>query len=127
MYILFLLPVSEVKNHINLTQCGVTNENTEFPHNIIEAFNQPTWHFSRITNCQKRKVGVAELTIKLGTCYMSEDFFQLNYYTVIAVPTGNKQNGETMFEAVNGNNHHLGFGGGINLQVPLNKDTTCFA
>lgn len=127
MYILFLLPVSEVKNHINLTQCGVINENTEFPRNIIEAFNQPTWHFSRISNCQPRKVGIGELTIKLGTCYMSENFFQLNYYTVIAVPTGNKQNGKTMFEPVNGNNHHLGFGGGINLQVPLNRDTTCFA
>lgn len=127
MYILFILPVSVTKNNINLTQCGVTNEGTEFPRNIIEAFNQPTWCFSRISNCQKRKVGLAELTIKLGTCYMSEDFFQLNYYTVIAVPTGNKQDGETMFEPVNGNNHHLGIGAGVNLQVPLNRDTTNFA
>lgn len=127
MYILFLLPVGMVKNNINLIQCDVTGESEEFPRNIIEAFNQPTWNFSRITNCQHRKAGVAELTIKLGTCYMSEDFFQLNYYTVITVPIGNKQNGETMFEPVLGNNHHLGFGGGLNLQVPMNRDTTRFA
>jgi hypothetical protein len=127
MYILFLLPVCVTKNNINLTQCNVTNENTEFPHNIIEAFNQPNWNFSRIDNCQHRKAGVAELTIKLGNCYISQDYFQLNYYTVIAVPIGNKQNGKTMFEPVNGNNHHLGIGGGLNIQVPLNRDTTNFA
>lgn len=124
MYILFLLPVCVTKNNINLIQCNVTNENTQFPHNIIEAFNQPNWNFSRISNCQHRKAGVAELTIKLGNCYISEDYFQLNYYTVIAVPIGNKQNGKTMFEPVNGNNHHLGIGGGLNIQAPLNRDTT---
>jgi hypothetical protein len=127
MYILFLLPVSVVKNNINLTQTDVQNPQTEFPQDIIQAFNQPSWNFSRIDNCQKKKIGVAELTIKFGSCYMSEDFFQLNYYTVIAIPTGNKQNGKTMFEPVNGNNHHLGIGGGINMQVPFNRDTTSFA
>jgi hypothetical protein len=127
MYIMILLPVSVVKNNINLTQTNVVNPGTEFPRNIIEAFNQPTWCFSRIDNCQKKKIGVAELTIKLGTCYMSEEFFQLNYYAVLGIPTGNKQNGETMFEPVNGNNHHLGIGGGVNLQVPFNRDTTTFA
>ena len=127
MYILFILPIVVVKNNINLTQCNVINEGTEFPRDILQAFNQPTWCFSRIDNCQKKKTCVAELTIKLGTCYMSEDYFQLNYYTVIAAPTGNKQNGETMFEPVNGNNHHLGIGAGVNLQVPMNRDTTEFA
>jgi len=127
MYIMILLPISMVKNRINLTQTNVMNEGTTFPRNIIEAFNQPSWNFSRIDNCQKKKVGVAELTIKLGTCYMSEDFFQLNYYAVLAIPTGNKQDGKTMFEPVNGNNHHLGIGGGVNLQVPFNRDTTTFA
>ena len=131
MYVLFLLPISMVKNHINLTQTNIENPNindSNKPQDILEAFNQPSWEFSRIDNCQKRRVGVAELTIKLGSCYLSnDDFFQLNYYSVIAIPTGNKQTGETMFEPINGNNHHLGIGGGINMQVPLNRDTTSFA
>jgi len=127
MYIQIQLPVTAVKNHIHLTQCNVINENTEFPHDIIEAFNQPSWCFSRIDNCQKKKVGVSELTLKIGTSYISQEFLQLDYYTVFAIPTGNKQNGETMFEPVNGNNHHLGIGGGLNIQVPFNRDTTSFA
>ncbi len=127
MYILILMPVAEVKNHIHLTQTFVQNRQAEFPQDILQAFDQPTWCFSRIDNCQKKKVGVSELTIKIGTSYVSEDFLQLNYYSVLAIPTGNKQNGRTMFEPVNGNNHHLGIGGGLNIQVPLNRDTTDFA
>jgi len=132
MYILFSLPVSMVKNHINLTQANVSNPHvgeipSDMPRDIIEAFNQPSWNFSRIDNCQKKRIGVAELTIKIGSCYLARDFFQLDYYSVIAAPTGNKQTGCTMFEPVNGNNHHLGIGGGINMQVPLNRDTTSFA
>ena len=98
MYIKILMPVTVVKNNIHLTECNVSNPNTTFPQTIIQAFNQPSWQFSRIENCQKKKVGVSELTIKLGTYYTSQDFFQLNYYSVLAIPTGNKQNGETMFQ-----------------------------
>lgn len=127
MYIMILLPIEEVKNQINLKQTNVSNAAATFPHDILEAFNQPSWCYSRIDNCQKRKIGVAELTIKIGTSYISEDYFQLNYYSVLAIPTGNKQNGKTMFEPVNGNNHHLGIGAGIILQAPLNRDTTDFA
>jgi hypothetical protein len=127
MYVLILLPIQEVKNHINLSQTAIINPSATFPHDILQAFNQPTWYFSRIDNCQKKKVGVAELTIKVGTSYISENFFQLNYYSVLALPTGNKQNGKTLFEPVNGNNHHLGIGAGITIQVPLNRDTTSFA
>lgn len=127
MYILVIMPIAEVKNNIHLTQTDVQNPNTDFPQTIIQAFNQPTWCFSRIDNCQKKKVGVSELTIKFGTSYISENSFQLNYYTAMAIPTGNKQDGKTMFEPVNGNNHHFGIGAGINIQVPLNRDTTDFA
>lgn len=127
MYILILMPVTSVTNHIHLTQTNVTNPSETFPHDIIEAFNQPTWHYSRIDNCQKKKVGVSEITVKLGTSYLSEDFFQLNYYSVLTIPTGNKQDGKTMFEPVNGNNHHVGIGAGITIQAPLNRDTTTIA
>jgi hypothetical protein len=127
MYITFQIPVSKTENDINLTQTNVMNPATVFPEDILQAFNQPTWEFSRITNCQKDRIGVAEFRIKIGTSYISEDYYQLNYYTVIAAPTGNKQNGEIMFEAVNGNNHHLGIGAGINMQMPVNRDTSRWA
>ena len=126
MYITIFMTVSETHNSINLCQTNVTDPSPEFPHDIIEAFNQPSWCFSRITNV-KRKVGVAELRLQIGSSYISENSFQLNYYSVLAIPTGNKQNGKTMFEPVNGNNHHLGIGAGINIQAPLNRDLTDYA
>lgn len=127
MYITLLLTISETHNSINLRQTNVTNPGTTFPEDILQAFDQPTWCFSRISNCMKKKVGIADLRVKIGSSYISEDYFQLNYYSVLAIPTGNKQNGKTMFEAVNGNNHHLGIGAGINLQTPMNRDTSTFA
>lgn len=125
MYITVLMTVSETHNSINLCQKNVTNPGEEFPRDIIEAFNPPTWCYSRITN-EKKRVGLADMRIKIGTSYISEDAFQLNYYSVMAIPTGNKQNGHTMFQAVNGNNHHFGIGAGINMQAPMNRDLTNF-
>jgi hypothetical protein len=127
MYITMLLTASETHNHINLKQTNITNPGTTFPEDILQAFNQPSWCYSRITNDIKKKVGVAELRIKIGTSYISEEYFQLNYYSILAIPTGNKQNAKKMFQAVNGNNHHLGIGAGINMQAPLNRDTSSFA
>jgi hypothetical protein len=127
MYISVQMPVSETENDIHFTQTNVMNPQEQFPQDILQAFDQPSWHYSRITNCQKKRVGVAELRVKVGTSYISENYFLINYYSVLGIPTGNKQNGEIMFEAVNGNNHHLGIGAGINLQAPLNRDTSCWA
>ncbi len=87
MYITMLLTASETHNHINLRQTDVTNPGTTFPEDILQAFNQPSWCFSRITNDTKKKVGVAELRIKIGTSYISEEYFQLNYYSILAIPT----------------------------------------
>jgi len=126
MYVTFFMTISETDNSINLCQTNIANPSSEFPHNIAEAFNQPSWCFSRITNA-KKEVGVAELRIKIGSSYISEESFQLNYYSIIAIPTGNKQDAQIMFESVNGNNHHLGIGAGINIQAPLNQDLTNYA
>lgn len=124
MYITIIVTISETHNSINLCQSNVTNPSDEFPRDIIEAFNQPTWCFSRIENDQKKRVGIGEFRVKIGTSYISENAFQLNYYTIMDAPTGNKQNGHTMFQAVNGNNHHFGIGAGINIQAPINHDLT---
>jgi hypothetical protein len=129
MYITTIFVVSETHNSINLRQMDVQNPNTtnpDLPTDILQAFNQPTWCYSRIDNCQKKKVGLAEIRLKIGTSYLSKNAFQLNYYTVIAIPTGNKQNAKTMFEPVNGNNHYLGIGAGVNMQVPLNRDISSY-
>jgi len=127
MFLTIYMPISETENAINLRQTNVTNPQATFPQDILQAFDQPDWCYSRISNCQKKKVGVAELRIKLGTSYISENYFQLTYYSVLAIPTGNKQNARTMFEPVNGNNHHLGIGAGITMQAPLNRNLDDYA
>lgn len=127
MFLTIYMPISETENHINLCQGHVTNPQATFPQDILEAFDQPDWCYSRISNHQKKQVGVAELRIKVGTSYISENYFQLTYYSVLGIPTGNKQNGHTMFQPVNGNNHHLGIGAGITMQAPMNRNLDEYA
>ena len=127
MFLTIYMPISETENQINLCQGNVTNPQETFPQDILEAFNQPSWEYSRICNKQKKEVGVAELRIKLGTSYISENYFQLTYYSVLGIPTGNKQNAHTMFQPVNGNNKYLGIGAGITMQAPLNRNLDVYA
>ncbi len=124
MYISIIAPFCSTTNNLNLRQFNVANQGTEFPHNIVEAFNQPSWHFGKINPHKKRRTNLAELKILLGTSYESRDYLQVNYNSVLVIPIADKQHAEWFFDPVVGNNHHMGVGAALNIQAPLNRDTT---
>jgi hypothetical protein len=116
------VPVVGVENNLNLTQNNARTS-TNSPKNIIEAFNQREWRYSKIDG-QRNKVRLAEIRFCIGSSLVSEDYFQMAYKSILVAPAGNKQNPEFMFDPVVGNNHHPGVGGAIFFQFPLNRDTT---
>ena len=121
MFISLEIPILGVENKLHLEQSQVINEGTNFPQNIIEAFNQPSWLFSKMP-AKKKRAGVAEIKAMLGSSYISENYLQLIYYSALVIPTSKAQHAEWMFDAVIGNNKHMGVGAGVNMQVPLNRD-----
>lgn len=127
MYISIIMPVETVENNINLTQTNVLNEGTTFPQDIIQAFDQPSWLWGKMSPCKKRRTELAEIKILVGTSYESSDHLQVNYNTVIVLPIGKKQDAEYLFSPVVGNNHHLGIGAALNIQALMNRDTSQFA
>jgi len=127
MYLSCILPIASVTNNLRLTQTEVSNPNTTFPHNLIEAFDQPGWSWGKIASCNKKRTEVAELKILLGTSYESRDYLQVNYNSVLVIPISKKQDAEYLFSPVVGNNHHLGIGAALNIQALLNSDPTTVA
>lgn len=121
------LPFIAVQNNMNLRQHNVSGvgANNEFPRDIIQAFNQPCWQYGRIV-CERTAVRLAEINIKLGKTYLNKNDFLVSYYSVWTVPTGNEQDAKYTFDAVAGNNGHLGIGAGVNFQIPLNNNTELF-
>ena len=124
-YLSIVVPVVAVDNDLRLTQRDVINKGTN-PADIIEAFKQPEWQFSRIEG-ERSRLGVAEIKVLLGSSYMSENHFQVGYYSALTIPTGKKQNPKFLFDPVVGNNRHVGLTGAVNFQILLNRDPSTLA
>jgi len=124
MYITIIAPFISVTNNLNLAEFNVAHPGTSFPRTIIEAFNQPSWEFGKINPKTKRRTNLAELKILLGTSYESHNYLQVNYNSILVIPIADKQHAEWLFDPVVGNNHHMGIGAAMNIQAPLNRDTT---
>lgn len=127
MFIDFTVPFVYVENNLHLTQTNVTNPSTTFPHDILEAFNQPQWNFGKISPKARSLVNFAEVEMKLGSWYMDDNFDQLAYYSLITIPVAKKQNAEFLFNPFVGNNQHICIGGALNLQLLLNRDPSRYA
>lgn len=123
-------PFVNVENNLNLMQSNIQNpvpNNDGSPNDIIQAFNQSAFLFGKMQPCAKKQWGLGEFVLKFGKTYMSENNFQIAYYSLFRVPGSTKQNPEFVFDPVVGHNEHYGFGSGVNFQVLLNEDITCFA
>lgn len=119
------LPVVMVENNINIRQEGVQYPGTSFPKDIIQAFNQPNWRFAKMNPQGQSKVGVAEINVQLGSTYADYEYFEFAYYSGFSVCLSGSQNASYLFSPFVGNNGHAAIETGVNLQVPLNCDTTC--
>ncbi len=122
----FSIPFVSVENDLNLSQFNVANKSNTSPQDIIAAFQQKAWKFSRITG-KRSRFGAAEIKVSFGRSYLSQDYFQVIYSSLFTIPTGKKQNPEFVFDPVVGNNRYVGLGGAVNFQLLLNSDPSRFA
>ncbi len=58
----------------------------------------------------------------LGSTYMSENNFQIAYYSHYTFSTADSDPGNYMFDAVADNNGHIGMGAGVNFQIVLTRE-----
>lgn len=118
-------PFVVVDNNMNLTQTNLHNPGTSGPTDLIQAFNQPLWKFGKM-GAPKTRAGISDLTILLGSTYLNEDYNEFAYYSGFSIPLRGSTDNHYIFDAVIGNNGHISYDGGVNLQVALNCDTECY-
>ncbi len=124
-FIEIIVPWQHIENNLNLQQSNVQGAFTDpdKPGDILQAFNQPAWKNSKICGPQT-KSGFAEFKMVFGQTYMDERDNQLIYYSTLVVPVNSRPDPEFMFNPVIGLDKHVGIGGGVDVQVRLNRDNS---
>ncbi len=120
------VPFVLVDNNIGLIQTNLHNPGTaQGPEDVIQAFNQPLWKFGRM-GIPKTRAGIADISFLLGSTYLSNGFDEFAYYSGFSIPIRGSTDNHYIFDSVMGNNGHVSYDGGVNLQVGLNCDTDCY-
>lgn len=90
----------------------------------VEAVNRDNLAFGKIDG-RRKKFGLGEVNLKLGTTFMARDGFQIAAYSGIVIPTGRGQSARFMFDPFIGNNGYFGIIQGAQFQFPLICATEC--
>lgn len=124
-------PLTRTKTSVNLKEKIINdgggvdeNASSNAVANMTEAFKQSDWKFGKICKGSMTKTRLADIEVKLGYEWLQHEPYHLESYIGILIPTGNKPNGEFVFEPIVGWGKHVGvmFGSAFGLQVWANKD-----
>ena len=119
-------PLIRVKNDLNFKEKIITDggqADKDADKNPVatmtEAFNQKEWEFGKIKTESMTKTHLADIEVKLGYEWLQYDPCHMKSYFGIIIPTGNRPEGEFVFEPIVGNNKHAGimFGSTFGIQI----------
>jgi hypothetical protein len=121
------IPFIQVQNRFNPEQydliLGTSGNSPDAPRDLIQAFNQPAWKFHHFSPHTLTRFNAAELRIDLGSSYkMNNHHHQFGYYSTLIIPIDGKQSPCFIFSPYVGNNYHIGVGGGLLMNILLNRD-----
>jgi len=126
-YLSITVPFIHVKNNLHLEQHHVQNPGPDrggLPQDILQAFNQPAWHFDKIDGPQTKN-HFSYLKLTMNRIFMNMDNYQFAYYSGVVIPTAPKPNPEFLFNAYVGNGQHFGLNAGVALNINLSNLQDC--
>jgi hypothetical protein len=91
--------------------------------NISDLTFQPLTH-GKMSPCSRRAVHCAELRTNLGYDWFIHDLHHVGIKTQLAIPLGNRPQGEFLFEPIVGNGHHYELGIGITAHTCAWENST---
>lgn len=119
--------IQHVKNDMNFCEFvandgGGANEaaNDVVVANMTEAFAQPAWLYGKIcANSSMKKTGLADIEFKLGYEWLQHEPAHMESYLGLIIPTGNRNEGEYVFEPIVGRGKYFGlmFGSSLGLEI----------
>lgn len=120
------VPFFSTKHNLNLKQFDIGQTTEQYPNDILSAFSQRSWLYSKI-NGPTIANNILGGFLKFGHTFLSENHFQVIGYSLLNFAFGNGQNARYLFDAYTGVNRHVGIGGGAHFQILLNKDASSLA
>jgi hypothetical protein len=125
-----LLPISRVKNSVNLTETVINTANNATPLTItglttygtvIAALDQPAFKYGKISDCSDKmhRTGVSDMEFKIGYEWLDCEPCHIESYIGFVAPTSRGDDAEYLFEAVNGFYKHWGviWGGSAGIEI----------
>ncbi len=126
-------PIQWVKTNVRLQECNRTpcdnfatgsleNMEAAFRGEEFALFGQDPvkFNFGKIDSCKsKSETRLADLQVRLGVDYVCTECCHAEGYLGIWIPTGNRPDGEFVFEPIVGQNFHVGImtGGSLGYQM----------
>lgn len=117
-------PIMRVTNDMHLDEKVLQDGNGALPvtgldnaprvGNMKQAFKQSNWKYGKINGPREQR-GIGDIELKIGWNNVYCDACHFNGFAGLVVPTGNRPQGEYMFEPIVGNNHHVGILWGSNV------------
>ncbi|HSC24624.1 MAG TPA: hypothetical protein VLB80_00200 [Candidatus Babeliales bacterium] len=123
-------PIQHVKNDMNffekvINDGGGANEaaNDVVVANMTEAFTQTAWEFGKISACSMKKTGLGDIEFKVGYEWLQHEPAHMESYLGLVIPTGNRNEGEFVFEPIVGRGKYFGvmFGSCLGLEIWNNE------
>jgi hypothetical protein len=124
--------IQHVKNDMNLTEFIIENgggtldtANNVVVANMEQAFAQADWQYGKIcANSSMKRTGLADIEFKVGYEWLQHHPAHTETYLGIIIPTGNRNNGEYVFEPIVGRGKYWGamFGSSLGLQIWNSED-----
>lgn len=88
--------------------------------NMTEALQQEDWLFGKIAACSSMKrTGLADIELKVGYEWLQHEPAHMESYFGLVIPTGNRNEGEWVFEPIVGRGKYFGvmFGSSLGLSI----------
>jgi hypothetical protein len=114
-------PIVHVRNHIHICE-EIIHQGQPIPGSptsITQAFMQDCWKFGKIAPHPLKKTGLADMEVRFGYDSVYHDKCRYGSFFGIIFPTGNKPEGEFVFEPIVGSNGHWGITWGSSFEITL--------
>lgn len=117
----FSAPFVAVTNDIGFQQFDLQNLGTgDGPRDLAQAFTRKEIRYGKIGG-EKTDFTLAHIRASFGTTYMSEDNFQIAYYSHFTFSGTDRDQSQYLFDVAADFNGHFGIGAGLNFQLVLNR------
>lgn len=124
--------IQHIKNDMNFSEFVINDgggakesANDVVVANMAEAFSQSDWKYGKIcANSSMKKTGLADIEFKLGYEWLQHEPAHTETYIGLIIPTGNRNEGEFVFEPIVGRGKYVGamFGSSLGLEIWTSED-----